>query len=367
MVVSRTHGGRNLLLQTLLMLITIIDKHRITLIGIIIRLRIARVGVADLRAQNNLVHRVNLILHLQAHLCVPRASDFVGRVLVNIGCLLAITLFLWLRSRIVYRMIDGRIATQKKLCLIIFLLQLSCQINIGVHTQVLRGGDTCILSAEPSASAAWANLIGIVGTSHNGRLAFAEEQIGEDIGIVACIILNEVLHTRSIRITISRIAIVKPTTIIRHHICAQCTRVVAKYTFLAVFLQTEIDDSLCFIVLKPSQFSHFAFLINDLYLLNHVGRDILGSSLHIVAKEFLAVNTHAFDFLAIDSHITLFIHLHAVHLLEQFLHSSSFANLIGSGIILNSITLNSHFGCPTLHTYFCKLLHLLYESNCREI
>ena len=75
-------------------LITVIDKHRIALIGIIIRLRIARVGVADLRAEDDFVHRVNLVLHLQAHLCVPRTRDLVGRILIYISRLLAITLFL---------------------------------------------------------------------------------------------------------------------------------------------------------------------------------------------------------------------------------------------------------------------------------
>ena len=129
------------------------------------------------------------------------------------------------------------------------------------------------------------------------------------------------LHTFSIGFTIGRIAIVKPTTIVRYHVGTQTTRVVAKHTFLAVFLETQIDNSLCIFVLKTGQFSHITLLVYDLNLINHIGRDILGCGLHIIAKELLAVDTHGFDFLAIDGYVTLFIHLYTVHFLEQFLYS----------------------------------------------
>ena len=128
------------------------------------------------------------------------------------------------------------------------------------------------------------------------------------------------LHTFSIGFTIGRIAIVKPTTIVRYHVSTQTTGVVAKHAFLAVFLETQIDNSLCIFILKTGQFSHITLLIYDLNLINHIGRDILGCGLHIIAKELLAVDTHGFNFLAIDGYVTLFIHLYTVHFLEQFLY-----------------------------------------------
>ena len=160
-------------------------------------------------------------------------------------------------------------------------------------------------------------------------------------------------HTRSIRCAVCWIAIVEPTAVIRHHVCAQCTRVVAKYTFLAVFLQTEIDDTLRLIIFKPREFSHFALLINNLNLLNHICRDILRSGLYVIAKEFLTIDAHTLNLLTIDGHITLFVHLYAIHLLEQFLYCGGFSHLVGSGVVFDGITLDGHLRCFALYANLC--------------
>ena len=161
--------------------------------------------------------------------------------------------------------------------------------------------------------------------------------------------------------------VVKPLAVVRHHVCAQCTRIVAKHTFLAVFFQTEIDDSLCFIVLKPSQFSHFAFLVNDLYFLNHLGGDILRGCLYVIAKEFLSVNTYTFDFFAIDGHVAFFVHLYAVHLLKQFLYGGGFADLVCSSVVFYRIAFDGHFCGASLYAHFGKVLHLLLQTDGRHV
>ena len=167
--------------------------------------------------------------------------------------------------------------------------------------------------------------------------------------------------------TICRIGIIKPPTIIGHHVRTYGTRVVAKDTFFAIFFETQIDDSLSLIVLKTSEFRHITLLVNHLDLLYHIRRNVLCGSLYVITKELLAINTHGFYLLTIDGHITLFVHLYAIHLLEQFLYRSRFRDLVCSSIVLDSVSFDSHFGSLTLHTDFCQLLHLFDKTNGRYI
>ena len=120
------------------------------------------------------------------------------------------------------------------------------------------------------------------------------------------------------------IVVVKPLGIVRYHIRANGTRIVAKQAFLAVFLETEIDNALTFIIIESREFGHITFLVDDLNLLNHLRRNILGGSLHIVSKEFLTIDSHGFDFFAVDGHFSLFIHLHTIHFFEKFFYRRSF-------------------------------------------
>ena len=182
-------------------------------------------------------------------------------------------------------------------------------------------------------------------------MALAQEQVGEQVSPITKVVGKEGL------------VIPQPTTIVGDKVSTQCPRIVAKHTLFAVLLQTEIDDTLRVVVLKARELGHIALLVNDLYLLDHFGRDILGGSLHVVAKELLAVYADALDLLAVDGHFALFVHLHAVHLLEQFLDGGSFADLVGSGVILYGIALDGHLGCFALHTDFGKVLHLFDKAN----
>ena len=80
-------------------------------------------------------------------------------------------------------------------------------------------------------------------------------------------------------------------------------------------LKAEVDDSLGVVILETSEFSHLAFLVDDLYFLNHLGGDILGGSLYVIAKEFLAVDADALNLFAVDSYFAFFVHFYSVHFL----------------------------------------------------
>ena len=119
MVVDHTHRCTDLLLQTSLTLITIINTHRITVKDIVIVLLRSRVGIVDLWTQDQFVHWVDLILHFQTHLRIPRVGQFDGRIAVDISCLLAIALFVRKRTGVVVGVIHCSIATQKQGCFLI--------------------------------------------------------------------------------------------------------------------------------------------------------------------------------------------------------------------------------------------------------
>ena len=102
-------------------------------------------------------------------------------------------------------------------------------------------------------------------------------------------------------------------------------------------------------------------------LVNHIRRDILGGSLDVVAKELFSVDSYRFDLLAIDGDFALFVHLNSVHFFEQFLYIGSFANLVGSSIVLYGIALDCHLRRLALDADFGKMLHLFVQANDRNI
>ena len=173
MIVSCSQGGADVFLQTVFVLVTIVDTHRVTIEHIIVGLGIGGVGITDLRAKDDFVHRVDLILHLQTHLRIPRLAEFDGRISVDIGSLFAITLFVGECSGIVGGMIKGGITTKKQFGFAIFFLDLASEINIGIYAQVLGSRNACVLSAPITTSATRTNLVGIVGATDNRGLALA--------------------------------------------------------------------------------------------------------------------------------------------------------------------------------------------------
>ena len=146
--------------------------------------------------------------------------------------------------------------------------------------------------------------------------------------------------------------VAKPFSVVCYEVGTNGSGVVTKHALFAVLFEAEVDDTFGVIVFKTCEFGHIALLVNDLYFFDHVGRDILGGGLYVVTKEFLSVDAYAFDFLAVDGHFALFVHLHAVHLLEQFLDGGCFAHLVGSGVVLYGITLDGHFCGFALHADF---------------
>ena len=168
-------------------------------------------------------------------------------------------------------------------------------------------------------------------------------------------------------IAIGRVAIVKSSAIIGNDICTHCARVVTKNTFLAFFLKAKIDDTFAFVIIKPSQFGHITFLIDDLNLINHLSRNILGCSLNIISKKLLSIDTNTFNFLTIDSHFTFLVDLNAVHFFEEIFHCSSLCHLIRRGIIFDRITFDGHLCSTTLYTYFGQIMYILYHSYWAKI
>ena len=204
MIVSCSQGSADVFLQAIFVLVTIVDTHRVTIEHIIVGLGIGGVGITDLRAKDDFVHRVDLILHLQTHLCIPRLAEFDGRIAVDVGGLFAITLFVGECSCIVDGMIEGSVTTKKQFGFAVFFLDLASEINIGIYAQILGSRNACILSAPIATSATRTNLVGIVGTTDNRGLAFAQEQVGKDIRAIAEVVGKEL------------IIVVKPATIIRY-------------------------------------------------------------------------------------------------------------------------------------------------------
>ena len=80
-------------------------------------------------------------------------------------------------------------------------------------------------------------------------------------------------------------------------------------------LKAEVDDTLGVVVLETSEFSHFAFLVDDLYFLNHLGGNVFCGSLYVIAKEFLAVYSDALNLFAVDGYFAFFVHFYSVHFL----------------------------------------------------
>ena len=204
MIVSCSQGGADVFLQTVFVLVTIVDTHRVTIEHIIVGLSIRGVSITNLRTKDDFIHRVDLILHFQAHLCIPRLAEFDGRISVDIGSLFAITLFVGECSGIVGGMIEGGVTSKKQFGFTIFFLDLASEIHIGIYAQVLGSRNACVLSAPIATSATRANLVGIVGTTDNRGLTFAQEQVGKDIRTIAEVVGKEL------------IIVVKPAAIIRY-------------------------------------------------------------------------------------------------------------------------------------------------------
>ena len=109
---------------------------------------------------------------------------------------------------------------------------------------------------------------------------------------------------------------------------------------------------LSFVIIEPGEFGHVGFLVDDLHFLDHVCGNILGGRLHVFAKEFLAVNTHGGNTLAVDGDIALLVHSDAVHFLEQILHHGILADLVGGGVVFDCIAFDCHLRGVSLYLHF---------------
>ena len=173
-----------------------------------------------------------------------------------------------------------------------------------------------ILRTEAAATSSHPNLVGVVGRADNRRLALAGEDVGKDGCLVTEVVLKEMFGAVGRRQSVGLVAVVKPASVVRDHISAYATAVVTKDTFFAILLELEIDDTFGLVIFESGEFGRLGLLVDDLHLLNHVGRDIFGSGLYVVAEELLTVNAYGGDGLTVDRYVTLLVDLYAVEFFQ---------------------------------------------------
>ena len=146
-------------------------------------------------------------------------------------------LFVGLGAGVVVRVAERKVASHEQAGLVVPFVDTVVEIDIGVRTEVFAAGDTGVgVLSEVAAPARHTHLIGVVRGADDGRLALAQQQIREDVRVVAEVVLEEMLCQLGGGVAVGGVAVVEPTFILRNHVRAQRTRVFPKYAFLAVFL-----------------------------------------------------------------------------------------------------------------------------------
>ena len=349
-------------------LFAMIDQDRVLPIVIILCAYARLTGIGQGRLDDQFVERIDLIFQLASDIHIP-GFGLLGRVVgAGIGGGVGILGLAGLAFGIVERMVERHIACHDQIGLIVNRRDLVVEIDISVRTQALAPSDTAVGTvAEESSpsSASHQHLVGVVRTADDGGLTLVEHDVGEQVDIVPKIIAEEMFGAIPRGGAIGGVAIVEPASVGGHHIRAQATGILAKEAFLAVFLEREIDDMFRFVVIEARQLGHIAFLLNDLHFFDHVSRDILGGRLHIVAKKLLAIDAYAFDVLAVDGHVALFVHRHTVHLLQQVLHHRVLTQFVGGGVELDRIAFDGHLCRMTLHFHFAQYMYIFLQFDGR--
>ena len=176
------------------------------------------------------------------------------------------------------------------------------------------------------------HVVGIVHSSHKGYLIIVDETVDHRIAFV------------TVFTTITRKGITEPT-------------------LFHTRFDSQVDHGLLFAIIKTGHQRHIALLIQYLYLINHLRRQILGSYLRIIGEEFFTINQHLLDLLTVDRHLTIAIDLDTRHLLQQIFQHSTLTHFIGFRIVFNGIVPDRHFSSLPDHNSFTQLNRTIRQCH----
>ena len=146
-------------------------------------------------------------------------------------------LFVGLGAGVVVRVAERKVAAHEQAGLVVPFVDTVVEIDIGVRAEVLAASDTGVsVLSEVAAPARHTHLIGVVRGADDGRLALAQQQIREDVRVVAEVVLKEMLCQLGGGVAVGGVAVVEPTFVLRNHVRAQRPCVFTEHAFLAVFL-----------------------------------------------------------------------------------------------------------------------------------
>ena len=106
----------------------------------------------------------------------------------------------------------------------------------------------------------------------------------------------------------------------------------------------EVEDSLLLAVIDAGELGLVGFLLDDLDLLDELGRDVLGGNLRVVHEEGLAFHIHLGDGLAVYNDGAVVIDLDAGELLQKVLEDVVLSGLEGACIVFDGIFLDRNGG-----------------------
>ncbi|EJW92261.1 hypothetical protein EVA_19628 [gut metagenome] len=142
---------------------------------------------------------------------------------------------------------------------------------------------------------------------------------------------------------------------------------IPKDTLVHTFLYFQIKHRLLFTVINTGNTCQVRFFIVSFKFVNHIHRQILQPSLHISAKELLAIHHQFFNFLTIDFHISIIIYLGTRQFLHQFFQHSPFRRTIGRRIECNRIFQHLHLWSLSYHYSLSQHNSIRFQMNRPDI
>ena len=121
---------------------------------------------------------------------------------------------------------------------------------------------------------------------------------------------------------------------------------------LAVLLDGQVQHHSLLSVIDARDACCIALPVIGLYLVDHVGRQVLQGCLHVLPEELLSIHQYLRDGPAVQGIFPVLIYLHSGQLLHQFLHHRTFLHLEGIGVIHQSVITHRHLCHLPLHHRF---------------
>ena len=121
----------------------------------------------------------------------------------------------------------------------------------------------------------------------------------------------------------------------------------AKPPVVHAFFHGQVDDGLVIAVVNAREACQVTLAVNDLQLVDHLGRDVFAGHSGVIAEELLAVDKDFLHFLAIGRDLAVTAHFHAGQTLQEVLDHGIGLGLIGIGIELYGVFLNDNRALDT--------------------